>query len=328
MFDIFLGLTFDQSAALLLVKGLAILMLSYACFTAFLKEDAASRRMRQTSKVYVNKEARQALRKTPDQVPEGLLKALIPEDRSERTAIRFRLRQAGFDGVNAVRNFFILRLTLSMAAPFLAVVFFSIREFVGVSSWVDEWFNSITPLRIVQTIAVLVALGFYGPTYWLKSKIAARRREIEMSFPNALDLLQISVEAGLGIDAAMTRVGQKLAPVAPAISEEFLTCQIEVLAGRDRGQALIDMGERIGVEEVTSFVALLNQSMEYGTSVAVALNAYALEMRDAREMKAHEKANKLPVHMSAVLATLMLPALFLITLGPTIIRYSSMFGKN
>lgn len=325
---LFTGLTIDLDAVILFAKGAGILMLCFGFYAAFFKADPATVRMRNATISYARKRDRNALRKTPDVVPEGLLKALIPEDRSERTAVRFRLRQAGFDGPNAVRNFFLLRLCLALAAPMIAITLFSVREFAGVPGWLDAQLNQVSTLRAVQTIAVLVALGFYGPTYWLKSKISARRVEIEQEFPNALDLLQISTEAGLGLDTAMTRVGQKLANVAPALSEEFLTCQIEILAGRPRPQALLDMAERVGLDEMTSFVNLLIQSMEYGTSISDALNAYALEMREAREMKAQEKANKLPVQMSAVMATLMLPALFLITLGPTIIRYIAVFGDK
>ena len=326
--SLFTGITFDVETLVLLVKGLGILMLCFGLYATFFKTAPATIRMRDTSLAYARKSDRKALLKTPDIVPEGLLKALIPEDRTERTAVRFRLRQAGFDGPNAVRNFFLLRLLLALAIPFLAVVLFSFREFVGVPSWIDAYLNQVGKLRVVQTIAVGVAIGFYGPTYWLKAKIKSRRTEIEQDFPNGLDLLQISTEAGLGLEAAMTRVGQKLSDVAPALSEEFLTCQIEILAGRDRAQALTDMAERTGIEEMTSFVNLLIQSMEYGTSISDALNAYAIEMREAREMKAQEKANKLPVQMSAVMATLMLPALFLITLGPTIIRYMAVFGDK
>ena len=322
------GLSVDLEAIMLFVKGAGILLLCFGLYAGFFKADPATLRMRNANISYARKRDRNALRKTPDIVPEGLLKALIPEDRSERTAVRFRLRQAGFDGPNAVRNFFLLRLCLALAAPMLAITLISVREFVGVPAWIDAYFNQISKLRAIQTIAVFVAVGYYGPTYWLTSKINARRVEIEQEFPNALDLLQISTEAGLGLDSAMSRVGQKLADVAPALSEEFLTCQIEILAGRPRPQALQDMAERVGLEEMTSFVNLLIQSMEYGTSISDALNAYAIEMREAREMRAQEKANKLPVQMSAVMATLMLPALFLITLGPTIIRYIAVFGDK
>jgi len=292
-------------------------------FVAF-NRDPAVERMRAAARGYTKASDRKVLLKAPDKLPEGILKALIPEDRSERTMIRFRLRQAGFDGPNSVRNFFVLRLVLAMVAPTLVVLIFSIREFANVPSSVDEYLNSFSNIAVMQIVAVITAIGFYGPTYWLYRQIKSRQSQIELGFPNALDLLQISSEAGMAFDAAMTRVAQNLSGIAPEISEEFLMCQAEVLAGRSREQALSDMAERMGVDEVNAFVGVVSQSMEYGTSIADAMSAYAIEMRETRELKAQEKANKLPVQMSAVMATLMLPALFLITLGPTIIKYMAM----
>lgn len=321
-----LGVTVDGRTLFMLALGLSILFVFLGIFSALAGRDPVVERMRAASVTYGRDSKRRDLLKTPDLVPEGVLKALIPEDRSERTRIRAQLRRAGFDGPNTVRNFFVMRLGLAMLAPTAAIVTFSIREFFGMPSVVDEWLNGITSLRATQTIAVCTAIGFYAPTLWLNRKIKARQAVIEQGFPNALDLLQISTEAGLGFDAAMTRVGQNLAYVCMPISEEFLLCQAEILASRDRRQALEDMAERMGVEEVDAFVQVIVQSMEYGTSISTALNAYAAEMRETREMKAVEKANKLPVQMSAVMASMMLPALFLITLGPTVIRYLEVFG--
>jgi tight adherence protein C len=320
----FSGFAVDVETLLLLASGVGVLIVFFGVYMTSMARDPVADRMRATAQSYVKSSDRKALLKTPDKIPEGLLKALIPEDRSERTMIRFRLRQAGFDGPNSVRNFFVLRLALAMLAPFIVLLIFSVREFMNVPSYVDEYLNSFTKLGVMQIVAICTAAGFYWPTYWLNRQIKARKLAIEQGFPNALDLLQISTEAGLAFDTSMTRVAQNLSMVNPAISEEFLMCQAEILAGRHREQALVDMAERIGVEEVNSFVALISQSMEYGTSISASMNAYAIEMRDAREIKAQEKANKLPVQMSGVMASMMLPALFLITLGPTIIRYMRM----
>ncbi len=325
---IFEGLTvaIDRRTIFMLALGVSVLCVFLGIFSTFAGRDPVVERMRAASATYGRDSRRRDLLKTPDQMPEGVLKALIPEKRSERTQIRAQLQRAGFDSPNTVRNFFVLRLGLAMFAPTLAILVFSIREFFGMPSSIDEWLNGITNLQATQTVAVLTAIGFYTPTFWLNRKIKARQVQIQLGFPNALDLLQIATEAGLGFDAAMTRVGQRLAYVCEPVSEEFLMCQAEILASRDRRQALEDMAERMGVEEVDAFVQVVVQSMEYGTSISTALNAYALEMRETREMKAVEKANKLPVQMSAVMASMMLPALFLITLGPTVIRYLEVFG--
>ncbi|WP_138423766.1 type II secretion system F family protein [Maritimibacter alexandrii] len=327
-----LGDTFSDLTSLLNSPGLlmamvavSVVFIGLALWTAIAMRDPAAERMRAASAAY-GRAANRDLLKTPDALPEGMLKALIPEERAERTQIRDQLRRAGFGGPNALRNFFVLRLILATAAPVIALALTALNMSIGLPWFLDKLVGGFTFISASRLVAICTAIGFWSPTIWLKRKIRARQAEIEAGFPNALDLLQISTEAGMGFDAAMTRVGQSLATVSPAISEEFLLCQAEILASRDRRQALADMAERMGVAEVSAFAQVVSQSMEYGTSIAKALNAYAAEMREMREMKAIEKANRLPVQMSGVMSVMMLPALFLITLGPTVIRYLSVFG--
>ena len=181
-------------------------------------------------------------------------------------------------------------------------------------------------MRIFQIISVLVAVGYYVPTVWLRGRIAERSKVIEEAFPNSLDLMQVSLEAGLGFDAAMTRVGNELASVSPAMATEFLTVQRQIQAGRPRDKALRDMADRTGVDTIRSFASVVHQSAQFGTPMNEALMTYAKEMRLFREMKAQEMANKLPVKLSGVLASLMLPAIIMLTLGPTVIRWMRNFG--
>jgi tight adherence protein C len=172
----------------------------------------------------------------------------------------------------------------------------------------------------MQWLGILVGVGFFGPMYWLRARVAERRRRVEESLPNALDLMQVSLEAGLGFDAAMTRVGNELARVSPELSFEFLSVQRQIAAGRPRDAAMADMAMRTGVDTIRSFSNVVSQSMQFGSSMSDALIAYAQELRVTREMKAVEMANKLPVKMSGVLAALMMPVLLLITAGPVVIR--------
>ena len=181
-------------------------------------------------------------------------------------------------------------------------------------------------IQILQALSILVTAGYFFPLIWLRGRVSDRRQRIEEAFPNALDLMQISVEAGLGFDAAMTRVGNELATVSPDIAFEFLSTQLQVQAGRSRDEAMQDMASRSGVDMVQSFAGVVQQSMQFGTSMSEALTTYAKEMRIFRETRAQEMANKLPVKMSAVLASLMLPALVLLAIGPVIIRYVRFFA--
>lgn len=192
----------------------------------------------------------------------------------------------------------------------------------------NEFLNGLPNLRILQILAVSTAVGFYTPTLWLNHKIKKRYREIEDGFPNAMDLLQIPAEAGLDFDAAMIKVGQQIARVSAVISDDFLQIQTEVLTGRERSGALIQMGMRMNLPEVLSFVNVILQSMQDGSLISEALKLYAVEMRENREINPQEKANKLPFKMSEEMASLMLPTLFMITLGPIVIRYIRAFGDG
>lgn len=263
------------------------------------------------------------------QSPGGLMKSLIPTDEKERSLVQRQLTQAGIANPHAVRNYYLLRLGLGLVLPaiLLAAIagtqagLFSLPEPLG------KWVNGLTRIRLVQFTGLLVWIGFFGPAYWLRAKSTRRREAIRLAFPNALDLMQISVEAGLGIDAAMIRVGNEIADVAPELSQEMLMTQREIQAGRDRDSALLEMAARTRLDEVHSFVTVVLQSMRFGADISDVLVTYANEMRLHRELQAQEKANKLPVQMSAVMAMLMLPALLILTIGPVALRYMRYFAE-
>jgi tight adherence protein C len=301
--------------------GISVMVLFFLIAKGMAQEDLVTKRMSNARITRFGDRGGNSLLKNNEAKPEGLLKALIPENPVERTQIRLQLVQAGFDGPNAVRDFFLVRLALAVIGPLTVLSIYGLKSSVLLPEAMDLYLDDMSRLRILQIIMVTIAAGFYGPGYWLKSRIAERQSRIEEGFPNALDLLQISAAAGLGFDAAMQRVGRELVIVSPEISEEFLFTQREILAGRNRDQSLTDMANRMGIDEAISFANVIIQSLQFGTSISDALTAYANEMRETRELRAQEKANKLPVKMSAVMAMLMLPALILITLGPTVIRY-------
>ncbi|MDW4550598.1 type II secretion system F family protein [Defluviimonas sp. D31] len=255
--------------------------------------------------------------------PTGLMKTLIPVDRKERGAVERQLALAGFMGPHSVRNFYLMRLSLGILLPglLLMAIWTARTGALALPSVLEAAMASWSPARVLVVLAIFVGMGFFGPALWLKDRANERRRAIEESFPNALDLVQISVEAGLGFDAAMIRVGNELETTAPEIAQEFLTAQREIQAGRARDRALLDMAERTGVDEVNSFANVVLQSMQFGSSISETLMTYADEMRRNREMRAQEMANQLPVKMSAIMASMMLPALLLLSLGPVAIRY-------
>ncbi|MGJ5619297.1 type II secretion system F family protein [Sulfitobacter sp. MF3-043] len=261
-----------------------------------------------------------------DSDPHGLLKAFVPSSRKERSKIGKQLRRAGIRRKHAVRTFYAFRTIMGVILPALFLIVMALPAELQYKLKVADLLQEVTWLNAVQIVTALMVVGFYAPAIWLRSRIKKRRQEIEFSLPNALDLLQVAIEAGLGFDAAMTRVSHELAHAAPEISQEFMILQLEVQAGKERQAALLDMAEHVDVEELTSFANVILQSNQFGTSVSTALNQFSADMRLDRELRAQEKANRLPVQMSAVMALCMMPVLLLICLSPMVIRWINMFG--
>lgn len=306
--------------------GVGLLLVFFAAVSFVNDRNPAADRITRTNK-RLHRDERGFLH-TPTQTPGGLMKTILPGDQAERTALQQKLAQAGFNGPRAIINFTIARAMLGFAIPGVLLVLIYLSRVPGLSLPFEHLlpFSRMNSLQTFQTLTVLIALGFFGPVYWLNGRLSERKRRIEESFPNALDLMQISVESGLGFDAAMTRVGNELSDISPDIAFEFLSVQRQVQAGRAREAALADMAARTGVDTVRSFANVVVQSMQFGTGMSEALITYADELREMRELRAQEMANKLPVKMSAVLAALMLPALILLTVGPVLIRYVRYFG--
>ena len=268
------------------------------------------------------------LLKPVDDKPSGLLKAFAPTDEKEQTALKLKLRRAGFSAPEAMYNYVLVRMLLAVGLPgiFLALLAAAGSPSMPLPEPVADYMSSRTTFGIFQWVTILLFLGYVAPTKWLDGRVKERSLKIEEAFPNALDLLQISVESGLAFDAAMTRVGNELARVSPEMAVEFLTVQRQIQAGRGRDEALKDMATRTGVDTVRSFANVVQQSIKFGTPMTEALAVYSAEMREYRQLKAQDMANKLPVKMSAVLASLMLPALVMLTVGPTVIRYIRYFA--
>ncbi len=269
-------------------------------------------------------------RAIPDKVegdaPTGLSAALIPSDASVRFEVGQVLAKSGFRGKNAIAGYYMLRLLLATSLPLLFILLLNWQPANSIGFSVGEYMSSLNMLEIMRNVAILCGIGFFAPHYWMEARIKERRRLMENAFPNMLDLLQIGVEAGMGFDQALLKVAVEMQLVSPEMSEEILIALSEIQAGRDRDTALMRMARRTGIEEMSSFVSVVLQSTRFGVPLASALNTYAEEMRELRELRAQEMANKLPVKMSAVMAFLMLPAIAGLILAPVFIRYAEAFG--
>jgi tight adherence protein C len=262
------------------------------------------------------------VRRSGDHTASSTLGRLVaPSDERERLAVRLRLVQAGFRGAHAVRNYYLIRTGLGLLLPLpLLIGTFGFALNAG-SFTVDLPFVGISASSTLVLLALLVCLGFYLPPLYLRRRIRHRQRAIREGFPHALDLMQVAVQAGLGFDAALAKVGEELQTAHPALAEEFRTVVLELRAGKPRDRVLQDLARRTGVEEINSFQTVMNQSIRYGTSISDALEVYSKEMRHKRIMRAEELASQMPVKMSLVMVMFLLPTLFLIFMGPVAIRF-------
>ena len=218
-----------------------------------------------------------------------------------------RLVQAGYRGSEALPVFLGIRVGC-------ALVLFGI---------------CMTPLIGKPNMALaLPAMGFgyIIPAMVLARKGKRRQHRIRLSLPDALDLLVVSVEAGLGLDQALARVSQELAFAHPELSGELRLVNLEMLAGTARPEALRNLADRTGVDDLSSLVAMLVQTDKFGTSVANSLRVFSDTLRTKRRQRAEEAAAKTGVKMVFPLVICIFPAIWIVTIGPAAIRFVQVLG--
>ena len=166
----------------------------------------------------------------------------------------------------------------------------------------------------------LSALGYYLPNVVLARKIALRQRELFESFPDAIDLMTVCIEAGLGLDAAMVRVGEEMRLRSNTLADELHLVSLELRAGRTREQALRNLGLRTGVEEIEALASMLIQADRFGTSIAASLRVHSDTLRTTRRLRAEEAAAKIALKLLFPLIFCIFPSLMLVLLGPAFIN--------
>ena len=233
---------------------------------------------------------------------------LEPKDVAELSKKQLQLRQAGYQSKDAVRFFHFAQFALGILGLLLAFVYLNL---LGGG-------EGLTGQKMMIYTIVPGAIGYYIPSYWVTRRVEARKEEITAAFPDSLDMMLVCVEAGQSLDQCIVRVAKELQSSYPALAQEFDVVAYEMKAGKDKTTVLNDFGERCGVQDVSSFVTVLNQSQQFGTSIAEALRVYAGEMRDKRVMRAEEAANKLPTKMTLATMMLTVPPLLIILVGPSV----------
>jgi tight adherence protein C len=174
---------------------------------------------------------------------------------------------------------------------------------------------------------VAFILGFFLPRFVLDQMIKSRKQRIRWGLADALDLMVVSIEAGLGLNAAMLRISDELKDVHKDISEEFELANLEIKVGRDRDEALRNLAERTGVDDLRSLVAMLIQADRFGTSIARAVRVFSDSLRTKRRQRAEQAAQKAAVKLLFPLACFLFPVLFIAILGPAMLTLIDTFAN-
>lgn len=292
----------------------AFLML--ACVPMLLSQRADPLdKLRTGSRAKAKDEARATLReKSRNEKLNKYAQFLQPQDAHELSAIRMRLLQAGYRSRDAVQIYYAAQVILGVGGLILGTAYYFSAIDSPDAALKDKLLYILGP----------GAAGYMAPKYWITRRVSERQQEIQHGFPDALDMMLVCVEAGQSMDQAIIRVAREMRASYPALADEFQIIAYEMRAGKEKSQVLSDMSDRCGVQDVSSFVTVLNQAATFGTSIADALRVYASEMRDKRVMRAEEAANKLPTKMTLVTMMLTVPPLLIILVGPSAVGISEM----
>ncbi len=293
---------------LLISAGIGLLLIFFLTFMLVGRRSAHSTMLTQVvSEVYQSTSAEAPQRwLTAERVakPLGAVRKLLGGE--PKPELAHRLMLAGYRKPYHSDVFVAARLGLPVAAGLLVAFF--VRE------------------NVILWFILAVVLSFFFPDFWLNHAISKRRKQIDLSLPDTLDLLAICMEAGLGLDQAIVRVGQEMRLSHPQLSEELLQINLEQRAGNPRIGAWRNFADRAGVESVRSFVNMLVQTERFGTPISKSLGNFSDALRTQRRQKAEEMAAKTTIKLVLPLALFIFPCIFIVTVVPAIITLIHSFS--
>lgn len=243
-----------------------------------------------------------------------LSRPVMPKDAKEQSTLRAKLASAGLRMESATSVFLASKMVGAAAGGLVGAL-------LAISSGKEM-------MTVVGQTVFAAGLGFMLPNMWLSMTIKKRMEAIRNGLADALDLMVIAVESGLGLDAALLRVSDEMRTVYPALAEEFQISTIETQMGVLRAEALQKMAERTGVSEMKSLVATIIQAEKLGTSIAKALRTQSDSLRTKRRQKAEERAQKTAVKLLLPLILFIFPTIFVVLVGPAAIQLMDTFGAG
>jgi len=240
---------------------------------------------------------------------------VLPQKDDERESMMRQLNRAGFRSPQALHVFYVLKSLLVVGLPMLVLLFWR---------WIPDSEN-----RSLFVYAMFASgIGVFTPNIVLRNLVERRMKGLRNGFPDALDLLVVCVESGLGLAAAIQRVADELFVSHPELAFELSTVNAEIRAGMPREQTLRNLAERTGLPDIKGLVGLLVQTMRFGTSVSDALRVYSEEFRDKRMQRAEEQAAKMGTKLIFPLVFCMFPIFFIVAIGPSILRIMTWIAEK
>lgn len=281
-------------------------------------DDAIKRRMSgrsaQENLAELRKQAKESVTK---KVLETVAPIAIPnsmKNAEQMSKLRMKLACAGLRSESAPTTFLASKTVVAILFG-LGGLGYVLAKGVGLSN-------------AVGVVSVAIGLGFLAPNLWLSSAVSKRMGMIKDGLPDTLDMMVISVESGLGLDAAFQRVGEEMKKVHPALAEELSLVTLESQMGIPRSEALANMAIRTGLDEVRSLTAIINQAERFGTSIAKALRNQSDALRTKRRQAAEERAQKTTVKLMAPLILFIFPAILVVLAGPAALKMIEALGNT
>jgi tight adherence protein C len=293
----------------LLAISTALVFFTVAGMTAFLDFRLMDWRIRAVDRIARRSQTVAPFLPSPSLIWHELVRRVgnfVPASPKDLSRLKRRLIRAGFRDPYAIRTFNGLR-ALSVIAFTATGVVVGMRTHTSTDN-------------LLWLIGGAALAGYMAPMQYLMLRVRRRRRAIERGLPNALDLMVVCVESGLGLDQTTIQVAKELQAAYPEISDEFTMVNLEMRAGKRRPEALHNLAERAGVEELKKLVAVLIQTDRFGTSIAQSLRGHADYMRVMARQRAEERAAKLAVKLVFPIFFCVLPSLFVVTVGPVLTR--------
>lgn len=298
----------------------SIALITYALWPKDAEEgEAIKRRMTgrkaQAEVSAVRKKAKESVaKKVMDTVAPIAVHSSMKQNAEEMSKLRMRLSVAGYRGEGAPTTFLASKTVVAVCLGIAAVAF--------------AWAKGFSLPSAAGVIMIAAGVGFLAPDFWLSSAQSKRKEQIRNGLPDTLDMLVISVESGLGLDAAVQRVGDEMRHVHPTLAEELQVVTMESQMGIPRSEALTNMTLRTGLDEVRSLVAIVNQAERFGTSISRALRNQSDALRVKRRQAAEERAQKTTVKLMAPLILFIFPAILVVLAGPAALKMIEALGNT